>query len=151
MSIRDKIDRAKERISRRFVSNRADGITPGDLDTVTDEADRIRKKFKKNGPLGRFIGDVQLLISAVRDYSRGAYRKVPYRTVAVIAAALLYVLNPFDLIPDAIPGVGLLDDATVVGFALAMVEQDLEDYKAWKIAQVSDEEHGTNSLPSYRS
>jgi uncharacterized membrane protein YkvA (DUF1232 family) len=76
---------------------------------------------------------------------------VPYRTVAVIAAALLYVLNPFDLIPDAIPGVGLLDDATVVGFALAMVEQDLEDYKAWKIAQVSDEEHGTNSLPSYRS
>jgi uncharacterized membrane protein YkvA (DUF1232 family) len=44
-----------------------------------------------------------------------------------------------------------LDDATVVGFALAMVEQDLEDYKAWKIAQVSDEERGTNTLPSYRS
>jgi uncharacterized membrane protein YkvA (DUF1232 family) len=149
MSIRDKINRAKEKISRRFVSNRADGITPGDLDTVTDEADRIREKFEKNGPLGRFIGDAQLLISAVRDYSRGAYRKVPYRTVAVIAAALLYVLNPFDLIPDAIPGVGLLDDATVVGFALAMVEQDLEDYKAWKIAQVEGARPNGNQLSDH--
>jgi uncharacterized membrane protein YkvA (DUF1232 family) len=149
MSIRDKIDRAKERISRRFVSNRAASITPGDLDTVTDEADRIRKKFEKNGPLGRFIGDVQLLISAVRDYSRGAYRKVPYRTVAVIAAALLYVLNPFDLIPDAIPGVGFLDDATVVGFALAMVEQDLEDYKAWKIARVDGSRPNGNQLSDH--
>jgi uncharacterized membrane protein YkvA (DUF1232 family) len=149
MSIRDKIDRAKERISRRFVSNRAAGTTPGDLDTVTDEADRIREKFEKNGPLGRFIGDAQLLISAVRDYSRGAYRKVPYRTVAVIAAALLYVLNPFDLIPDAIPGVGLLDDATVVGFALAMVEQDLEDYKAWKIAQVDGSRPNGSKLPDH--
>ena len=149
MSIRDKIDRAKERISRRFVSNRAAGITPGDLDTVTDEADRIRGKFEKNGPLWRFIGDAQLLISAVRDYSRGAYRKVPYRTVAVIAAALLYVLNPFDLIPDAIPGVGLLDDATVVGFALAMVEQDLEDYKAWKIAQVDGTSPNGGKLPDH--
>jgi uncharacterized membrane protein YkvA (DUF1232 family) len=150
MSVRDKIDRAKERISRRFVSNRAAGITPGDLDTVTDEADRIRKKFEKNGPLGRFIGDAQLLISAVRDYSRGTYRKVPYRTVAVIAAALLYVLNPFDLIPDAIPGVGLLDDATVVGFALAMVEQDLEDYKVWKIAQVDGTSPNGNQLSDHR-
>jgi uncharacterized membrane protein YkvA (DUF1232 family) len=149
MSVRDKIDRAKERISRRFVSNRAAGITPSDLDTVTDEADRIRKKFEKNGPLGRFIGGAQLLISAVRDYSRGAYRKVPYRTVAVIAAALLYVLNPFDLIPDAIPGVGLLDDATVVGFALAMVEQDLEDYKAWKIAQVDGSRPNGSKLPDH--
>jgi uncharacterized membrane protein YkvA (DUF1232 family) len=149
MSVRDKIDRAKERISRRFVSNRAAGITPGDLDTVTDEADRIRKKFEKNGPLGRFIGDAQLLISAVRDYSRGTYRKVPYRTVAVIAAALLYVLNPFDLIPDAIPGLGLLDDATVVGFALAMVEQDLEDYKAWKIAQVDGTRPNGSKLPDH--
>ena len=149
MSIRDKIDRAKERISRRFVSNRAAGITPGDLHTVTDEADRIRKKFEKNGPLGCFIGHAQLLISAVRDYSRGAYRKVPYRTVAVVAAALLYVLNPFDLIPDAIPGVGLLDDATVVGFVLAMVEQDLEDYKAWKIAQVDGTRPNGNKLPDH--
>lgn len=143
MSLRDKLQRAKETITRRFLSDRAGRITSDDLQTVTDEADRIRQKFERDGPLGRFIGDFQLLVSAVRDYSRGTYRKVPYRTIAVVAAALLYVLNPFDLIPDAIPGVGLLDDATVVGLALAMVERDLDDYKAWKIAQVD----GANSEP----
>lgn len=147
MSIRHKVKRAKETISERFISARAAGITPRDLETVTDEADRIRKKFEKNGPLGRFIGDFRLLIAAVRDYTRGNYREVPYRTVAVIAVALLYVLNPFDLIPDAIPGVGLLDDATVVGLALAMIEQDLENYKEWKIAQLEGANQSDNSLP----
>jgi len=62
VSLRDKIDRAKETISRWFVANRAADITPGDLDMIIDEADRIRAKFEKNGPLGRFIGDAQLLI-----------------------------------------------------------------------------------------
>lgn len=85
--------------------------------------------MQRTEPLGRFAGDVWLHLSAVRDCAQGTYRKVPYRTVAVIAAALLYVLNPFDLIPDALPGVELLDDATVVGIALAMIERDLEDYR----------------------
>jgi uncharacterized membrane protein YkvA (DUF1232 family) len=65
--------------------------------------------------------------------------------VAVIAAVLLYVLDYFDRVSDAIHSVGLLDDATVVGFAHAMVEQNLEDCTAWKIAQVNDEERGMGS------
>jgi len=129
MSIKHRIERAKEPIGKRFDSSQAASITSEDLNTVTSDADRIRKKFAEDGPLGRFVGDVWLLISAVRDYAQGTYRKVPYRTMAVIAAALLYVLNPFDLIPDALPGVGLLDDATVVGIAPAMIEHGFEDYR----------------------
>jgi uncharacterized membrane protein YkvA (DUF1232 family) len=48
---------------------------------------------------------------------------------------LLYVLNPFDLVPDALPLLGLLDDAAVVSACLSLVEQDLRDYRDWKQAR----------------
>jgi uncharacterized membrane protein YkvA (DUF1232 family) len=46
--------------------------------------------------------------------------------------ALLYVLAPFDLVPDAIPGLGQLDDAAVVSVCLALVRQELVKYAAWR-------------------
>ncbi len=46
--------------------------------------------------------------------------------------ALIYFVSPVDLIPDMIPGVGYVDDAAVIAFALTMVGDDLEDYKNWR-------------------
>jgi uncharacterized membrane protein YkvA (DUF1232 family) len=55
--------------------------------------------------------------------------------MAAIVAALLYVLSPIDLLPDFIPIVGYVDDALVVAACLALVEQDLINYKEWKKQQ----------------
>jgi uncharacterized membrane protein YkvA (DUF1232 family) len=48
---------------------------------------------------------------------------------------LLYVFNPFDLMPDMLPVIGQLDDVAVMGACLALVEQDLLKYKVWKEGQ----------------
>jgi hypothetical protein len=45
------------------------------------------------------------------------------RGTLVTTAAALYVLLPFDVIPDFIPIVGHFDDAIVVTFVLASVRQ----------------------------
>ena len=54
--------------------------------------------------------------------------------------------------PDALPLLGLLDDAAVVSACLSLVEQDLRDYQAWKQSQVEeddgDDEEGAQALIS---
>jgi uncharacterized membrane protein YkvA (DUF1232 family) len=40
-------------------------------------------------------------------------------------AAVLYVLSPVDLIPDALPVLGWLDDVGVLGLALTFVTRDV--------------------------
>lgn len=111
-------------------------VTEDDLKKVLKKRDEIEEKFKSNGPLGRFVADLKLLFSIIQDYVKGEYREIPFWSIAAIVAALLYVLSPIDLIPDLIPVFGYVDDALVVAACLAMVEQDLHNYKAWKVKQV---------------
>ena len=126
----------KEQAEDRL-KNDAKNVTEGDLKKILEKRDEIEGKFKKDGPLGRFITDLKLLFSIIQDYVKGEYRVVPFWSIAAIVAALLYVLSPIDLIPDFIPVIGLVDDALVIAACLAMVEEDLLKYKDWKIKQTN--------------
>jgi uncharacterized membrane protein YkvA (DUF1232 family) len=115
-----------------FVKEGAKKVTDQDIEKVVDKSDEIKKKFHGGRYLGRFFEDAQLLISIVRDYWGGAYRLVPYGTIAAIVFTLIYVFNPLDLVPDVLPIIGEIDDAAVVGACLLLVERDLQAYKQWK-------------------
>lgn len=45
-------------------------------------------------------------------------RFTPVWVRALVAAALVYLLNPLDAIPDALPGIGLVDDLAVLALTL---------------------------------
>lgn len=113
----------------------AEKVEESDVEKILTKQKEIEDKFSHGGPLGRYIEDVKLLFSVVKDYWNGDYREIPWGSVAAIVAALLYVLSPIDLIPDAIPVVGLVDDALVIAACLAFVELDLHGYKKWKLQQ----------------
>ena len=55
-------------------------------------------------------------------------------TLVVIVAAIIYVVSPLDVIPDAIPAIGFLDDATILTLALQRTRQDLDDFMTWETA-----------------
>ena len=116
----------------KMIETGAKKVTDKDLAKVVSKSDDIKKKFTSGGPLHRFIEDAQLLLSVVKDYRSGAFRKIPFGTIAAIVFTLVYVLNPFDLIPDFIPIIGQIDDAAVVAACLILVEHDLQTYKLWK-------------------
>ena len=121
-----------EKSSEEFVKEGSEKITEKDVQKVVARSEDIRNKFLTHGPLSRFIEDGKLLIAFVKDYFAGVYRQVPYGAIASIVFSLIYVLNPFDLVPDVLPIIGQVDDVAVMGAVLIMIEQDLQKYKVWR-------------------
>ncbi len=52
-------------------------------------------------------------------------------------ASLIYFLNPIDLVPDAILGVGLVDDLAVLTWVYRTVHQELNKFLQWEKAEMS--------------
>jgi uncharacterized membrane protein YkvA (DUF1232 family) len=103
---------------------------------IEDIADIISKQAsimeKIKGPLEKFVDDIKLLFSMVKDYFSGNYKEIPWTSIAGIVGALAYVFVPTDLIPDFIPFLGYIDDAGVVGLCLGAIHSDLQKYSVWK-------------------
>jgi uncharacterized membrane protein YkvA (DUF1232 family) len=57
---------------------------------------------------------------------------VPWRLILSTTAALIWFVNPFDLVPDFITGIGLIDDALVAGLVVGSFQGELETYRVWK-------------------
>ena len=114
-----------------FVKEGAEKITEKDVEKVVDKSEEINQKFASKGPLKRFVEDGKLLVALVKDYRAGGYRQTPFGIIAAIVFSLIYVFNPFDLMPDVLPFIGAVDDAAVVGACLLLVEKDLQKYKNW--------------------
>jgi uncharacterized membrane protein YkvA (DUF1232 family) len=123
-----------------YIKEGAEKVTPKDIETVVENSEDIKKKFRSRGPLKRFIEDGRLLTALVKDWRAGKYRQALYGTIAAVVFALIYVFNPFDIVPDVLPFVGALDDATVIGALLMLVERDLNKYRHWKEGQLMPEE-----------
>jgi len=56
-------------------------------------------------------------------------RDTPWKVKAILGFAILYLLSPFDLVPDWIMGFGLLDDLTAVSFLVALAIRIAEKNK----------------------
>lgn len=121
--------------ARRRLDEEAGKVRKEDLKSLLQKRKVIEQKMARSGRLQRLRTDIRLMFSLVRDYWQGHYRTIPWKSVAAIAGALLYLINPLDVIPDLIVGFGLLDDATIIAFCLKLVEGDLHRYAAWKELQ----------------
>ena len=113
-----------------FIREKAKNVKDEDVSWALRGAACIRDKVY--GPLARFAKQVRLFINMLRDYRSGEYRDAPVWTIGVIAFSLLYILTPFDCVPDFIPLAGLVDDALVMAASIAMIGQDIRDYEQWR-------------------
>lgn len=119
-------------MNEESAKRRAFKITEQDIEHVALKSDEIEERAKRVKGLGSFWDDVKLCLELVKDYWSGNYKEIPYWAIAALVFALLYLINPVDIIPDFIPFIGQLDDAAVVVIALKLVKKELDRYVEWK-------------------
>jgi uncharacterized membrane protein YkvA (DUF1232 family) len=107
------------------------------------DPERLRQLFKEavkkaptipKEPFKELWAYFQAMLRLIRAYYRREYRNVPLQSLVMIVAAIIYILNPFDLIPDWIVGLGFADDAVVLAFAVRKTRDTLDDFMTWEIA-----------------
>ncbi len=98
-----------------------------DINQLADSAAKEINSGKKQ--VLHIRDEIGLLISMLKSWVNGEYKEVPWTTLTLCAGALIYFVNPLDAVPDLIPGAGFLDDATVIGFVLASIKQDIHNFK----------------------
>lgn len=125
--------------SKYFANARARARTmlddPEALKRVAHESDR--RGASRSGAFAPVMDDFRTLVRMVVAYARGNYRDIPIDSLALVVAGLLYVVSPLDLVPDALPVVGFLDDAVVVGWVIKSVRYELDAFRAWEVGQES--------------
>ncbi|SHI33743.1 Uncharacterized membrane protein YkvA, DUF1232 family [Dethiosulfatibacter aminovorans DSM 17477] len=95
---------------------------------------RAEKKLdeRKKGPLRKLFDSINYMILMINDYASGEYREIPYGSIIMATAAVIYFVMPFDFVPDFIAGLGFIDDLAIITLVLKQVEADLEKYKDWR-------------------
>lgn len=84
------------------------------------------------GALSRITRALRLFAPMCADVINGRYRPVPWAAFGWMALALVYLVSPLDLIPEALVLIGVVDDVVIVGWLLAKVDAALGDYRRWK-------------------
>jgi len=108
-------------------------IKEDDVDVVMDNEKEISSKLVNASVLRKYSELGKVMLGMLSDYRKGNYTKVPWFTIATIAFGFLYLLNPFDIVPDFIPLIGYIDDLAVLSFGLRFIETDLHNYLDWKL------------------
>ncbi|MGF1636428.1 MAG: YkvA family protein [Cyclobacteriaceae bacterium] len=91
-------------------------------------SERIDNFDSTKGRLNEFLFKVQTFIRMIRAYIKGHYRDIPWKSMLLITAALLYFLTPFDIIPDFIPVIGLVDDVSIVLWVFKSLNDDISKF-----------------------
>ena len=117
--------------SRALTDAKACASDPESLQALFHKAARKaasvpKKPFKENWAY------LQTMLRLIRAYYRGEYRQVSDDALLWIIAALKYLVDPFDLIPDKTPFLGFVDDANVVEIVKDKTRRTLDDFMKWE-------------------
>lgn len=74
----------------------------------------------------------------IKAYALGNYRQIPWKTILLVVAAIIYFVNPLDLIPDVVPLTGLTDDFAVLVWVYNSVSSEIDKFVAWEEDQLKE-------------
>lgn len=101
-------------------------LTNEDIEIAVGKAQHLEGK----------TNEFKLLISMIKDTFSGRYKMNKWN-MSIILGTIVYVISPIDAIPDIIPVLGWLDDASIVGFAISKLADEVDRYRKFQKTGIS--------------
>ena len=97
----------------------------------------VQLEEKLNGVpvIGSTLSDLPLMIAMIKAWIKKEYTVVSPKVIALLVAAILYLIKKKDIINDSVPILGHLDDLAVLGLALKLSEKELQAFSEWRAGQ----------------
>ncbi|MCY9078303.1 YkvA family protein [Bacillus inaquosorum] len=88
----------------------------------------LKRKNRK-----KCIQHITVFFQMLRDWRNGDYPRSQVKTLLLLSAAILYIAMPLDIIPDVILGLGIIDDAAVLGLIWTLIKKEMSQYEKWRL------------------
>ena len=119
----------KEYISKAKIIIQDDKKLKELIDDVLKKLQKLSNDKKTTKKLNSYL---RVFIRLVNAYSSRKYTYVPWKTITLIVAGLIYFIYPIDLIPDFIPLAGLIDDIALIAWIYESIEEDIDKFLEWE-------------------
>ncbi|MEC1793275.1 YkvA family protein [Bacillus vallismortis] len=88
----------------------------------------LKRKNRK-----KCLEHITVFFQMLRDWRKGDYPRSQVRTLLLLTAAILYIAMPLDIMPDVILGLGIIDDAAVLGLLWTLIKKEMSQYEKWRL------------------
>ena len=73
----------------------------------------------------------------IKAHISGTYKMKSMRVFIMLLAAIIYFINPIDLIPDFVFGIGLADDLAVLTWVYKVAYDEVTLFRNWEDSQIN--------------
>ena len=99
---------------------------------IEDVLKKLKEISSDKKTSARLNDSLRLFIRIINAYTSKEYTYVPWKTICLIVAGLIYFSYPVDLIPDFIPVSGLIDDVALIAWIYESIQDDIEKFLEWE-------------------
>lgn len=124
------------KINKKYDSSKKEAMQlleqPDKLDKLLIKAEQLIEKLPSNVQALKYIPE---FLSLINNYLKKRYTSVSKVSLIAAIGVIVYFVSPIDIIPVALPVVGYVDEAFVIGKCLDMIEEELEKFIQWRDKQ----------------
>ena len=99
---------------------------------IEDVLKKLKEISSDKKTSAKLNDSIRLFIRIINAYTSKEYTYIPWKTICLIVAGLIYFIYPVDLIPDFIPVSGLIDDIALIAWIYESIQDDIQNFLEWE-------------------
>ena len=99
---------------------------------IEDVLKKLKEISSDKKTSAKLNDSLRLFVRIINAYTSKEYTYVPWKTICLIVAGLIYFIYPVDLIPDFIPVSGLIDDIALIAWIYESIQDDIDNFLEWE-------------------